>query len=53
VRPDIVAEAVAFPHKDGIVVLDNVIQTAHLDTLNEAMWKEALQVADAPIIFQL
>jgi hypothetical protein len=45
---DVIAEAVAFLHKDGAVVLENVIEFAHLDTLNEVMCREAFQVADGP-----
>lgn len=48
ISPDFVAEAVAFLLKDGIVVLDNVIDTAHLDMLNEAMCKDAVKVAEDP-----
>jgi ectoine hydroxylase-related dioxygenase (phytanoyl-CoA dioxygenase family) len=45
---DIVAEGVAFLHRDGIVVLENAIDTAHLDTLNAILSKEALEIAQDP-----
>ena len=45
---DIVAEGVAFLHRDGIVVLENAIDTAHLDTLNAILSKEALEIAEDP-----
>ncbi len=39
---DLIAEAVAFLHKDGIVILENAIDTAHIDILNDMLSKEAL-----------
>lgn len=49
-RPNLefVAEAVSFFHKDGIVVLENVIDTAHLDHLNSILSPEALEIANDP-----
>jgi hypothetical protein len=45
---DIIAEGAAFLHKDGIVVLDNAISTEHLDTLNNKLVPEALEIANDP-----
>ena len=45
---EFVAEAVSFLHKDGIVILDNVIDTAHVDHLNSILTPEALEIADDP-----
>ena len=46
--PEVVAEAVAFLHKDGIVVLDNAIDKSHLEAINEVLSKEALEIAADP-----
>lgn len=46
--PEIVAEGAAFLHRDGIVILENAIDTAHLDTLNAILSKEALEIAEDP-----
>jgi ectoine hydroxylase-related dioxygenase (phytanoyl-CoA dioxygenase family) len=48
VSHEIVAEGVAFLHRDGIVVLENAIDTTHLDTLNELLSEEALEIAEDP-----
>src|SRR5438876_472580 len=45
---ELIAEAVAFLHRDGIVVLENAIDTAHLDTLNALLSNEALELAADP-----
>jgi ectoine hydroxylase-related dioxygenase (phytanoyl-CoA dioxygenase family) len=45
---EIIAEAIGFLHKDGIVVLENAIDTAHLDTLNALLSKEALEIVEDP-----
>jgi len=45
---ELVAEAVAFLHKDGIIVLDNAISKPHLDTLNNLLSTEALEIAADP-----
>ena len=45
---DIVAEGAAFLHKDGIIVLENAIDTAHLDVLNAKLVPEALEIANNP-----
>ena len=45
---EIVAEGVAFLHRDGIVVLENAVDATHLDTLNSILSKEALEIAEDP-----
>ena len=45
---EIIAEAVAFLHQDGIVILENAIDTAHIDILNKMLSKEALEIAEDP-----
>ena len=45
---ELIAEAVAFLHKDGIVILENAIDTAHIDILNNMLSKEALEIAADP-----
>jgi ectoine hydroxylase-related dioxygenase (phytanoyl-CoA dioxygenase family) len=45
---ELIAEAIAFLHRDGIVVLENAIDTSHLDTLNAILSKEALDLATDP-----
>lgn len=45
---DFVAEAVSYFHKDGIVILENVIDTTHLDHLNSILTPEALEIANDP-----
>ena len=45
---DIVAEGAAFLHKDGIIVLDNAIDIAHINTLNAKLSPEALEIANDP-----
>ncbi|KIV78624.1 hypothetical protein PV11_06257 [Exophiala sideris] len=44
----LIAEAAAFLHKDGIIVLDNAIDTEHVDILNAQLSAEALKVASDP-----
>lgn len=46
--PEIIAEAVAFLHKDGIVILDNAIEKANIETLNNKLSVEALEIAQSP-----
>lgn len=48
IKNELIAEAISFLHRDGIVVLENAIDTAHLDTLNGILSKEALQIAQDP-----
>lgn len=45
---ELVAEGVAFLHRDGMVVLENAVDTAHIDTLNNLLSKEALELAADP-----
>ncbi|OCT52245.1 phytanoyl-CoA dioxygenase family protein [Cladophialophora carrionii] len=45
---DIITEGVSFLHKDGIIVLDNAIDVAHIDTLNDKLSPEALEIANDP-----
>jgi ectoine hydroxylase-related dioxygenase (phytanoyl-CoA dioxygenase family) len=45
---DIIAEGAAFLHKDGIIVLDNAIDVAHVDALNAKLAPEALEIAKNP-----
>lgn len=45
---DFIAEAVSFLHKDGIVVLKNVVDTDHIDHLNSVLTPEALEIAQNP-----
>lgn len=49
-RPSLefVAEAASFLHKDGIIILENVIDTAHIDHLNSILIPEALEIANDP-----
>jgi ectoine hydroxylase-related dioxygenase (phytanoyl-CoA dioxygenase family) len=46
--PEIIAEGVAFLHKDGIIVLDNAIDIDHVDALNAKLTPEALGIANDP-----
>lgn len=45
---EIIAEGAAFLHKDGIIVLDNAIDIAHIDALNAKLAPEALEIANYP-----
>ena len=45
---ELVAEGVAFLHRDGIVILENAVDTAHIDTLNALLSREALELAADP-----
>jgi hypothetical protein len=47
--PELIAEATAFLHKDGIIILDNAIDKAHIDTLNNKLSAEALEIAEIQI----
>lgn len=48
VTAEIIAEAVTYLHRDGIIVLENAIDTAHLDTLSSLLEPEALEIAKNP-----
>ncbi|KAJ9652773.1 hypothetical protein H2198_008000 [Neophaeococcomyces mojaviensis] len=45
---EFIAEAVSFLHKDGIVILENVIDIKHIDHLNSILSPEALEIANDP-----
>lgn len=46
--PETIAEAVTYLHRDGIVVLDDAIDPAHLDALNDILGPEAEEIARDP-----
>jgi hypothetical protein len=46
--PETMAEALTFLHRDGIIILDNAIDTDHLDALQAILGPEAEQVANDP-----
>lgn len=43
-----VGEAVTAMHRDGLVVLENAVDTQHCDVLNEMLVKEATAMAKLP-----
>ncbi|KAE9367270.1 hypothetical protein N431DRAFT_429936 [Stipitochalara longipes BDJ] len=45
---EMIAEAISFLHYDGIVILENAIDTSHLDNLNAILSKEAFEIAADP-----
>lgn len=45
---DIIAEGAAFLHRDGIIILENAVDTSHIDTLNAKLSTEALEIAQKP-----
>jgi ectoine hydroxylase-related dioxygenase (phytanoyl-CoA dioxygenase family) len=45
---ELIAEAIAFLQHDGIIILENAIDTLHLDALNAILSKEALEIAADP-----
>lgn len=46
--PDTIAEALTFLHRDGVLVLENVIETEHLDRLRQLLQPEAEEIAKDP-----
>ncbi|KAK5133768.1 hypothetical protein LTR08_007418 [Meristemomyces frigidus] len=48
VTPDILAEAVTYLHRDGVVILENAIDPCHLDTLEALLGPEAEETARDP-----
>lgn len=46
--PEIVAEAVTYLHRDGILILDNAIERSHLYDLEAVLGPEAEQIAKDP-----
>lgn len=43
-----VGQAVAAFHRDGLVVLENAVDTTHMDILNEILCSEAKEMATLP-----
>ncbi|KAK5120670.1 hypothetical protein LTR85_006028 [Meristemomyces frigidus] len=43
--PDIVAEAVTYLHRDGILILENAVDPSHLETLEDLLGPEAEEIA--------
>lgn len=43
--PEIIAEGVTYFHRDGIIILNNAIETSHLDALNQSLAPEAARIA--------
>lgn len=43
--PEIIAEAVTYLHRDGIVVLENAVDPAHIDALEARLGPEADEIA--------
>ncbi|KAF2721196.1 phytanoyl-CoA dioxygenase family protein [Polychaeton citri CBS 116435] len=48
VTQDFILEAVTHLHHDGILILENAIDTSHLDTLNALLSKEAFELSRDP-----
>ncbi|KAF7191095.1 Kanamycin B dioxygenase [Pseudocercospora fuligena] len=46
--PEIIAEAVTYLHRDGIIVLENSVAQEHLDTLESMLIPEALEISQNP-----
>jgi hypothetical protein len=46
--PELMAEALTFLHRDGIIILANAIETSHLDALQAILGPEAEQIAQDP-----
>ena len=46
--PELMAEALTFLHRDGIIILANAIDTDHIDALQAILGPEAEQVAQDP-----
>ena len=46
--PDIIAEAVTYLHRDGIIVLEIAIDPSHLDALEALLGPEAEEIARDP-----
>ena len=46
--PEIIAEAITYLHRDGILILSNAIDPSHLDSLNALLGPEAEEVAKDP-----
>ena len=48
VTHELIAEAVTYLHRDGIIILEDVIDTSHLDALEALLGPEAEEVARDP-----
>lgn len=48
VSPELMAEALTFLHRDGILILANAIDSQHLDSLQAVLGPEAEEVAQDP-----
>ncbi|RMZ29211.1 hypothetical protein D0859_06691 [Hortaea werneckii] len=46
--PEVIAEALTYLHRDGVLVLENVIEIEHLDRLRELLQPEAEEIAKDP-----
>lgn len=46
--PELLAEALTYLHRDGIIVLENVIDPSHIDALSALLGPEADEVARDP-----
>ena len=46
--PELMAEALTFLHRDGIIILANAIATDHIDTIRAILSPEAEQIAQDP-----
>ncbi|KAF2163827.1 hypothetical protein M409DRAFT_57302 [Zasmidium cellare ATCC 36951] len=46
--PEIIAEAITYLHRDGIVVLENVIDPSHINALEAKLGPEAEEIARNP-----
>ncbi len=46
--PELIAEALTYLHRDGIIVLENAIDPSHLDALEAMLGPEALEIAKDP-----
>jgi len=46
--PEIIAEAVTYLHRDGVLILEDAIEPAHLDELDAMLGPEAEQIALDP-----
>jgi len=48
VTDEVVAEAITYLHRDGILILENAIDPSHLDDLEAMLGPEAQLIADDP-----
>ena len=45
---ELLAEAITYLHRDGIIILENAINSEHLDALNALLEPEAVEIANDP-----